>query len=87
MGRMEKINIWAKYTQGLPWWFSGKESTCNTRDLGSNPRLGRYPGEGNGSPPVFLPGKVYEPSGLQSIGSQRVRHNGATNTLLSKYTL
>ena len=32
---------------------SGKESTCNARDLrgvGSVPGLGRSPGEGNGSP-------------------------------------
>ena len=26
----------------------GKESACNTRDLGSIPGLGRCPGEGNG---------------------------------------
>ena len=29
---------------------SGKESTCNAGDLGSIPRLGRSPGEGNGYP-------------------------------------
>ena len=28
----------------------GKESACNTRDLGSIPGLGRSPGEGNGNP-------------------------------------
>ena len=28
----------------------GKESTCNMRDLGSIPGLGRSPGEGNGNP-------------------------------------
>ena len=27
----------------------GKESTCNARDLGSIPGLGRSPGEGNGN--------------------------------------
>ena len=36
------------------WGFSGdsdgKESTCNARDLGSIPGLGRSPGEGNGYP-------------------------------------
>ena len=32
------------------WWLSGKESACNTGDLGSIPGLGRYPGEGNGNP-------------------------------------
>ena len=35
---------------GLPWWLSGKESTCNTGDLGSIPGLGRSSGEGNGYP-------------------------------------
>ena len=37
------------------------------------------PGGGNGKPiPVFLPGKIpwtEEPGGLQSIGSQRIRHD------------
>ena len=28
----------------------GKESVCNTGDLGSIPELGRSPGEGNGNP-------------------------------------
>ena len=28
----------------------GKESACNMGDLGSIPRLGRYPGEGKGYP-------------------------------------
>ena len=28
----------------------GKESACNMGDLGSIPRLGRSPGEGNGNP-------------------------------------
>ena len=29
---------------------AGKEATCNEGDLGSIPRLGRSPGEGNGYP-------------------------------------
>ena len=38
----------------------GKESACNAGNLGSIPRLGRSPGEGNGNPtPVFLPGESY----------------------------
>ena len=38
---------------GLPWWLSGKESTCNSGDIGDVgliPGLGRSPGEGNGNP-------------------------------------
>ena len=34
---------------GIPWTFSsvGKESACNAGHLGSTPRSGRSPGEGN----------------------------------------
>ena len=34
----------------LPWWLSGKESTCNARDTGSIPGWGRSPGGGSGNP-------------------------------------
>ena len=34
----------------LPWWLSGKESICNTGDMGSIPGLARFPGDGNGNP-------------------------------------
>ena len=56
-------------------------------DLGSIPRLGRFPGVGNGQPHQFpcleyssiLPGKSHgqRSLGLQSIGLQRVRHDWA----------
>ena len=35
---------------GLPPRLSGKESACNTGDVGLIPRSGRSPGEGNGNP-------------------------------------
>ena len=35
---------------GFPGGSAGKESTCNARDLGSIPGLGRSPGEGKGYP-------------------------------------
>ena len=35
---------------GLPRWLSSKESTCNARDSGLIPGLGRFPGEGHGYP-------------------------------------
>ena len=38
---------------GFPGGSDGKESTCNTGDSGSIPRLGRSPGEGNGYPIMF----------------------------------
>ena len=34
----------------FPGGSDGKESTCNTGDLGSVPGSGRSPGEGNGYP-------------------------------------
>ena len=35
---------------GFPDGSAGKESACNTGDLGSIPGLGRFPGEGKGYP-------------------------------------
>ena len=53
----------------------GKESACNTGDLGSIPGWERSPGEGNGYPLQYLAWRIprtEEPGGLQSMGSQRV---------------
>ena len=50
----------------------------DVRDTGLIPGLGRSPGEGNGNPLQFLAWRIpwtEEPGGLQSIGSQRVRHD------------
>ena len=54
---------------GLPGGSNGEESACNVRDPGSVPGSGRSPGEGNGNP------WTEESGGLQSMGSQRVRHD------------
>ena len=35
---------------GFPGGSDGKESTCNVRDMGSIPGMGRSPGEGKGYP-------------------------------------
>ena len=37
-------------TMGFPGGSAGKESTCNVRNLGSTPGLGRFPGEGYSYP-------------------------------------
>ena len=66
---------------GLPRWLSGKETTSNAGDVGLIPGLGRYPEEGNGNPLRILAWKIpwtEEPGGLQSMGSQRVGHDRAT---------
>ena len=34
---------------GLPWWLSGKESTCSAGDVGFVTGSGRSPGEGKGA--------------------------------------
>ena len=50
----ERFQIREDYDQrtasGLPWWFSGKEPTCQGGDVDWIPGLGRCPGEGNGNP-------------------------------------
>ena len=56
----------------------GKASACNVGDLGSIPGSERSPGEGNGNPLQYscLENPMTEElGGLQSMGSQRVRHN------------
>ena len=62
----------------FPGGSAGKESACNARDLGLMPGLGRSPGEGNDYPPQYS-GLEYSLD-LQSIGSQRVRHDWVTFT-------
>ena len=42
--------IYLSFPGGFPGGSAGKESTCNVRDLGSIPGLGRSPGEGNSYP-------------------------------------
>ena len=45
----------------------GKKPTCNARDMGSIPVLGRSPGEGKcQSTPVFLPGVSQSWTGLSA---------------------
>ena len=67
---------------GFPYGSDGKESACNAGDTDSIPGSGRSPGEGNGNPLLYscLGNPWTEgPGQLQSMGSQRVRHDLATN--------
>ena len=52
----------------------------NMGDTGSIPGSGRSPGEGNGNPLQYycLENPTKEPAGLQSMGSQTIRHDRAT---------
>ena len=68
----------------LPWWLSGKDSACQCRrcwrcrfKTGSR----RSPGGGHGNYSSILAWRIpwsEEPSGLQSIGPQRVWHDGSS---------
>ena len=65
----------------LPWWLSSKESAA-MQETGGNTGLisgsGRSPGGGHGNPLQILAWEVpwtEQPGGLQSTGSQRVRHD------------
>ena len=60
----------------------GKASASNAGDLGSVPGLGRSPGKANGNPLQYLTWKIpwmKESGRLESMGSQRVRHDWATS--------
>ena len=62
---------------------NGKESACNTGDLGSTPGSGRFPRQkGIATHSSILAWRIpqtEEPGGLQSTGSQRAGHDWATN--------
>ena len=66
---------------GLPWWLGGKESTCNAEDTGDAgliPGSGRSSGGGTATHSSILAWRIpwtEEPGRLQSIVSQRVRHD------------
>ena len=66
--------------QGFPGGVSGKEFTCQCRRCEFSPWAEKLPWRRKWEPPSeFLHGKSHgqEPSGLQSMGLQRVRRNWA----------
>ena len=87
LGSCCKVNRWkSKFLRkGFPGGSDGKESACNTEDLGSIPgwkdplekEMATYSS-------ILAWGIPWteEPGGLQSMGSQRVRHDWATNAYL-----
>ena len=67
----------AKIQNGLPWWLSGKEYTCQCRRQGFDPWVRKTPWRKKWQPtPVFLPGKShghrslagYSPWGCKRVG-------------------
>ena len=69
---------------GLPWWLSGKESTCQCRRHGLDPWVGRIPWRRKWLPtPVFLPGTSHGQrslAGYSPRGHKRAGHDWATKT-------
>ena len=68
---------------GFPGGSDGKESACHAEDPGATPGSGRSPGEGHGNPLQYP--CLENPMGRGAwwatvMGSQRVRHDWATNT-------
>ena len=54
---------------GFPDGSDGKEPTCNAGDLGSIPRLGRSPGEGNHHPLHYWVGESHGQRSLVGYSS------------------
>jgi len=73
-------------SEGLPWWLSGKESTCQCRRHGFDPWVGKIPQRRKQQPtPVFLPGKSHGQKRLAGYSpwGHRVRHDWEhTHTVL-----
>ena len=64
--------------QGLPRWPVVKNPPANAEDMGLITGSGRSPGGRNGNHSSILAWEIpwtEESGGLQSMGSQRVRHN------------
>ena len=67
-----------KIKWGLPGCSDYKESACNSGEMGLIPYLGLSPGEGNGYSLQYAFWRIpwtEEPSRLNSMGLERVRHN------------
>ena len=81
-----RVHLHADYFQQILYyqirsWLSGEESTCDAGDAGSIPGLGRSSGKGNDHPLWYsCLGNPMDREAWQvkSRGSQRVRHDWAT---------
>ena len=71
-------NLYTNCQAGFPWWLSGKESAFQAGEVGLIPGLRRSPGEGNGNPLQFLPGKSHGQRSLEGYspwGHKRIRQS------------
>ena len=63
------------------------ESACSAGDPGLIPWVGKIPGGGDGNPLHYSCLGIQwteEPDRLQSMGSQRIRHDGVTSLSLKE---
>ena len=58
-----------------------KKSVCNAGDQNSIPESGRFPGEGNGYPLVFLPGEFYGQRSLVGYSPRGCKESDPTERL------
>ena len=75
---LEKDRLPTPVFLGFPGGSDSKESTYNAVDLGSAPGLGRSLQEGMATHSSTVAWRIpwaEEPGGLQSMGSQRIRHD------------
>ena len=63
----------------FPGASDSKKSACNAGDLGSIPGFERSPGEGNGNPPIFLPGKSHGQRSLVGLNPLGCRESDMTD--------
>ena len=97
MGSQRVEHDWAtslstfKATFGLPWWFNGKEYTCQWRRHKFHPWVKKIPWRMRGQPtPVFFPRKSHQQKSLEGYspwGCKRIRHDLATNQQQQKLLL
>ena len=90
----EMVLRWTKAHQALPWWLSGKESTCQWRRCRFDPWVGMIPWRGKWQPtPVFLPGESHGQRSLESYSpwghkeldtTEQLNNNKADRTLLKR---
>ena len=65
----EYICVCVCVCMGFPCGSAGKESTCNSRDLGLIPGLGRSPGEEHGNPLQYS--CLENPHGQRSLAGSK----------------
>ena len=70
-----------KLTKGFPGGSDGKESAYSAGNLESIRGSGRSPGEGNGNPPIFLPGEFHGQRSLVGYSSWDRKESDTTERL------